>query len=187
MSRALPLFVLASVLAAGCASRAARQAEAVAVAAEPEPLPRALTSEEEQLTQHFLPGCAPHASSTQEELILYCPEQAVFFAVRDLADDVAPDRVFSEWLEELQTRTGSEVEVLERSESKFFGPQAVALYLKLRTADMPAEGFVEGYVARTTFNGKWKRVWCSASGAEPTGLARCSADLMSMAVITSAK
>lgn len=180
MFRSLVIAVV--VLWAGCAGRP--KTEGARTEGREAPPARQMTDDERQLSEHFLPGCAQHGTSTAEEIVFYCPEQAVFFAVRDLDGEGSPDAIFNAWLEELRARTGAEVEVIERAEAKQFGPQTVALFLKLRTPDMPPEGFVEAVVARTNFNGTWKRVWCSASGAEPAGLARCQNDLLSVAVIS---
>lgn len=179
--RSLTPIALAALVAAGCASQPPRRSGADA---QPPP-PRTLSDEERELAEHFLPGCYLHTSGTPEELVFSCPEHAVYFGLRDLSGEVRPDELFSGWLDEQRERAGTEVEVLERSESKVFGPQAVTLYLKLRTPDMPPEGFVEAYVSRVETRGRYQRVWCTASGGAPSGLARCRSDLLSVPIITS--
>ncbi len=161
-----------SLLALGCASASVK----------PTPPAAPMTDEEQQVLDHVLPGCAQDPSSTSREQVFYCPDQAVFFAVQD-SSERSPDVAFNAYLEELNQRAQGELEVLERSQAMTFGPRFTALYLKVRTPQMPEDGYLDGYVALTEVNGKLRRVWCSATGAEPMGRLRCERDLPGVALI----
>lgn len=161
-----------SVLTLGCATAAVKPAQPAA----------AMTDEEQQVLDHVLPGCAQDPSSTAREQVFFCPDQAVYFAVQD-STETSPDAVFSAWFEEFNQRAHGELEILERSQVMTFGPRFTAIYLKVRTPQMPEDGYLDGYVALTEVNGKARRVWCSATGAEPMGRLRCERDLPSVALI----
>ncbi|MDQ3263453.1 MAG: hypothetical protein M3Y59_07320 [Myxococcota bacterium] len=161
-----------SLLTLGCATSAVKPAQPTA----------AMTDVEQQVLDHVLPGCARAPSSTSREQVFYCPDQAVFFAVQD-SSETSPDVVFNAWIEEFNQRAQGELEVLERSQAMTFGPSFTALYVKLRTPQMPEDGYLDGYVALTNVNGQARRVWCSATGAEPMGRLRCERDLPGVALI----
>jgi len=150
----------------------------------PEAKPRApvVSREELEMIDQLLPGCIPDSTSTEEERVLYCPGQAVFFAVRGL-EERSPDAAFNQWVEEQNQRAYGTLEVLERTEVKTFGPQFVTLYFRMRTPQMPRDAYLESYVALTEVNGQRRRVWCSATHSEPMGRQRCESDLQQVSLI----
>jgi hypothetical protein len=160
---------VACVVMAGCARRQKRPGEAI-------------SEEERGLAMKLMDGCAPRPSANPDELLLYCPDQALLFGAMEI-DRMKPEQVFEQWLAELTKQAEGKLEVVERTESKHFGPGFVALYVRMKTPDTPPDGYVEGYVAATEVSGKPRRVWCTAISSEPSGLYRCEQDLPVMAAL----
>lgn len=146
--------------------------------------PREVTSNERALIAQFMPGCGPHASSGSEELILFCPGQAVYFAVRKVQGSPSSQQLFDDWLRELVQRADHGLEILAQERSEDFGTQVEALYLRVRTPPTPDGGVLETWVARAELDGRILRLWCSASEDEPGGAHRCRSDLLSMVMLT---